>query len=179
MIDEKIKASISQNIKNRNISAGEDISEKINVVVKSNRFGRKVKFKVSQDITALAFIHLVVNVLGLPWSKNIDELMISFEFRYSVIFNDKVVPLRGTFREFKISDGDEVQLSIKSIWTDKLEEIERKEAKMMGHVMYEMGSRMRELQRRQEIIGNRGTLTQSKIKSLADSYFIFVESIGT
>jgi uncharacterized ubiquitin-like protein YukD len=158
-----------------------DVTDYIKVVVKSNRFGRKVQFQVPHDMTVGAFIDLVVDVLQLPWSKTIDELMISFNFSYSVVFGDKKLPLNQSLRDAGISDGDEVQLSITAIWTD---EIEKQEEEMKKDVMYFLTTEL--LQRQAEMMQKhenarkaRGTLTQSKIKVLADSCFAFVDKIGT
>jgi len=148
----------------------QDVTDYIKVVVKSNRFGRKVQFQVPHDITVGAFIDLVVDILQLPWSKRIriiDELVLSFDFSYSVVFGDKKLPPNQSLRNAGISDGDEVQLSI--TWTDKLE----KEEQEMKDVIY-----MR-LPRRENARKARGVLSQSKIKLLADSCFAFIDEIGT
>ena len=148
----------------------QDVTDYIKVVVKSNRFGRKVQFQVPHDITVRAFIDLVVDILQLPWSKRIriiDELMLSFDFSYSVVFGDKKLPPNQSLRNAGISDGDEVQLSI--TWTDKSE----KEEQEMKDVIY-----MR-LPRRENARKARGVLSESKIKLLADSCFAFIDEIGT
>jgi uncharacterized ubiquitin-like protein YukD len=145
----------------------QDVTDYIKVVVKSNRFGRKVQFQVPHDITVGAFIDLVVDVLQLPRSKRIDELMLSLDFSYSVVFGGKKLPPNQSLRNAGISDGDEVQLSI--TWTDKLE----KEEQEMKDVIY-----MR-LPRRENARKARGVLSQSKIKLLADSCFAFIDEIGT
>ena len=145
----------------------QDVTDYIKVVVKSNRFGRKVQFQVPHDITVGAFIDLVVDMLQLPWSKRIDELMLSFDFSYSVVFGDKKLPPNQSLRDAGISDGDEVQLSI--TWTDKSE----KEEQEMKDVIY-----MR-LPRRENARKARGVLSESKIKLLADSCFAFIDEIGT
>jgi hypothetical protein len=44
----------------------QDVTDYIKIVVKSNRFGRKIQFQVPHDMTVGAFIDLVVNVLQLP-----------------------------------------------------------------------------------------------------------------
>jgi len=159
----------------------QDVTDYIKVVVKSNRFGRKVQFQVPHDMTVGAFIDLVVDVLQLPWSKHIDELMLSFDFSYSVVFSEKKLPLNQSLRDAGISDGDEVQLSITAIWTD---EIEKQEEEMKKDVEYLVTAEL--LQKQAEIMQKhenarkaRGTLTQSKIKVLADSCFAFVDKTGT
>jgi hypothetical protein len=109
----------------------------------------------------------------LPWSKRIDELMISFDFSYSVVFGDKKLPLNQSLRDAGISDGDEVQLFIKAIWTDELE----KEEQEMKDVIYMLTAE--QLLRRENARRARGVLSQSKIKLLADSCFAFIDEIGT
>jgi uncharacterized ubiquitin-like protein YukD len=151
----------------------QDVTDYIKVVVKSNRFGRKVQFQVPHDITVGAFIDLVVDMLQLPWSKRIDELMLSFDFSYSVVFGDKKLPLNQSLRDAGISDGDEVQLSITPSWTDELE----KEEQEMKDVIYMLTAE--QLLRRENARKARGVLSQSKIKSLADSCFAFIDEIGT
>ena len=149
-----------------------DITDYIKVIVKSNRFGRKVQFQVPHDITVGAFIDLVVDILQLPWSKRIDELMLSFDFSYSVVFGDKKLPLNQSLRDVGISDGDEVQLFITAIWTDELE----KEEQEMKGAFYMLTAE--QLLRRENARKTRGVLSQSKIKSLADSCFAFIDEIG-
>ena len=151
-----------------------DVTEYIKVIVKSNRFGRKVQFKVPHDMTVSAFIDLVAEILQLPWNKSIDELMISFDFIYSVVFGEKKLPLSQTLRDAGISDGDEVQLSITAIWTD---EIERKKQEVGETAYYLITANT--LQKFEKAYQARGTLTQSRIKALADSCFAFVDEIGT
>jgi uncharacterized ubiquitin-like protein YukD len=151
----------------------QDVTDYIKIVVKSNRFGRKIQFQVPHDMTVGAFIDLVVNVLQLPWSKRIDELMISFDFSYSVVFGDKKLPLNQSLRDAGISDGDEVQLFIRAIWTDELE----KEEQEMKDVIYTLTAE--QLLRRENARRARGVLSQSKIKLLADSCFAFIDEIGT
>jgi uncharacterized ubiquitin-like protein YukD len=151
----------------------QDVTDYIKIVVKSNRFGRKIQFQVPHDMTVGAFIDLVVNVLQLPWSKRIDELMISFDFSYSVVFGDKKLPLNQSLRDAGISDGDEVQLFIRAIWTDELE----KEEQEMKDVIYMLTAE--QLLRRENARRARGVLSQSKIKLLADSCFAFIDEIGT
>jgi uncharacterized ubiquitin-like protein YukD len=151
----------------------QDVTDYIKIVVKSNRFGRKIQFQVPHDMTVGAFIDLVVNVLQLPWSKRIDELMISFDFSYSVVFGDKKLPLNQSLRDAGISDGDEVQLFIRAIWTDELE----KEEQEMKDVSYMLTAE--QLLRRENARRARGVLSQSKIKLLADSCFAFIDEIGT
>jgi hypothetical protein len=157
-------------------SSAADVTEYIKVFVKSNRFGRRLQFQIPQDITAGAFIDLVVNSLGLPWSQSVDELMISFTFRYSVVFKGETISLNKTFRNSGIEDGGEVQLSIRSVWTDKIEKAEIEEAK--SQVMWHTASRMLGLTKREEARKERGVLTKNKIKSLADGCFSFVDDIG-
>ncbi len=150
-----------------------DVTDYIKIVVKSNRFGRKVQFQVPHDITVGAFIDLVVDVLQLPWSKRIDELMLSFDFSYSVVFREKKLPLKQTLHDAGISDGDELQLSITAIWTDEIE----KEEQRMKDVFYMLTAE--QLSKRERARKARGVLNQSKIKSLADGCFAFIDEIGT
>lgn len=151
----------------------QDVTDYIKVVVKSNRFGRKVQFQVPHGMTVGAFINLVVDVLQLPWSKTIEELMLSFDFSYSVVFGEKKLPLSQSLRDAGISDGDEVQLSITAIWTDEIEKQEQE----MKDMFYMLTAEL--LQKRENARKARGDLTQGKIKALADSCFAFIDEIGT
>lgn len=159
-----------------------DVTDYIKVIVKSNRFGRKVQFQVPHDMSISAFIDVVVAVLKLPWSKSVDELMISFRFSYSVVFSEKKISLNKTLRDAGISDGAEVQLSITSIWTDEIEEAEQRKAEVHQERYYfitpSMGGSMQELAKHEAARQARGILTQSRIKSLADKYFAYIDEIG-
>jgi hypothetical protein len=154
-----------------------DATEYISVVVKSNRFGRRVKVRVPHDMGVRAFIRLLAQLLNFPWNGTVHQLMISFDFSYAVIFGDKKLSLTETLREAGLSDGDEIQLSITAKWSDDIEAAEHKEAKM-GPVMYEMGGRMAQLAKRSSAQHARGSLTRDRIKSLADGFFQFVDEAG-
>jgi len=153
----------------------QDVTDYIKVVIKSNRFGRKVQFEVPHGITVGAFIDLVVDILQLPWSKPINELMLSFDFSYSVVFGEEKLPLNQSLRDAGISDGDEMQLFIRAIWTD---ELEKEEQEMKDGIYYCMLT-AEQLLRRENARRARGVLSQSKIKSLADGCFAFIDEIGT
>ncbi|HKZ85592.1 MAG TPA: hypothetical protein VJ793_18295 [Anaerolineae bacterium] len=155
-------------------SIATDVSDFIRVVVKSNRFGRKIQFQVPYDITVSAFIDLIVGVLHLPWSKPISELMISFDFSYSIIFGEEKLSLRKSLRDAGISDGNEVTLSVRALWTDELEKAERKETDV--EVYWQVNSQM--FAWVEAVRKARGVLTQNRIKALADSCFTFVDEIG-
>lgn len=157
---------------------GKDVTDYIKVVIKSNRFGRKVEIRVPYDMTVRVFIDFVVYVLKLPWSCRIDELMILFEFSYAVIFKEDKLSLNITLREAGIVNGDEVQLSISALWRDEIKDVEQEDARR-GPVMYEMSGRMKELTIRAQAQKARGILTQSKIKLLVDRCFAFVDRIDS
>ena len=159
-----------------NADFASDATELVRVFVKSNRFGRKIEFRVPHEITVNGFIDIATNVLRLPWSRQIPELMISFDFRYAVIFDGSKLPLSQPLKDAGITDGNVVKLSITSVWTDKIEEAERRE-KEMGTVLYEMGSRMQALAARNAARAARGKMTRSKIKALADECFRFVDAV--
>lgn len=151
-------------------SIATDESDYIHVIVKSNRFGRRIKVRVPHDIRTRAFIRLLAHILNLPWNSTVEQLMISFDFSYAVIFRDEKVSLSQTLREAGVCDGDEIQLSITATWSDDIEDAERKEAKM-GPVMYEMGGRMAQLEHRESVRRARGRLTRGRIKNMANGFF--------
>ena len=157
-------------------SIATDDTEYIYVVVRSNRFGRRVKVRIPHDMKVRAFIRLLAQILNLPWKASVDQLMISFNFSYAVVFRDEKLSLSQTLREAGLNDNDEIQLSITSTWSDDIEQAEREEAKM-GPVLYEMGGRMSQLAHREAARRARGRLTQRKIKSMADSFFSFVDDV--
>jgi len=154
----------------------EDVTQYLKVLIKSNRFGRKIQVRVPQDMTVSAFISFTVDILRLPWSKSLDELMISLRFSYAVVYQGKKIPLNKTLISAGIKDGTEVELFITAVCTDEIERAEKEEAKM--NVMYEMGSRFRELAKRRAIRESRGPITSSKIKSWADDLFTHIDELG-
>jgi hypothetical protein len=125
-----------------------------------------------------AFIRLLAQILNLPWKASVDQLMISFDFSYTVVLGDEKLSLSTTLRGAGLNDGDEIQLSITATWSDDIKEAEREEAKMGRAVIYEMGSLMNQLAQREAARRARGRLTRSKIKALADSFFRFVDDAG-
>ena len=165
-------------LSSRHLYPVENVSDYIKVIIKSNRFGRKIQLQVPQGMTIKALIDFEVDLLGLPWRKSLDELMISFNFRYYVVYQGKKVPLNKTLRDANIHDGAELELSIVAIWTDEVEEVEGVEAKNGLSVMYEIGGRMQQLATREAARKARGVITTSKIKSWANSFFTFVDELG-
>jgi hypothetical protein len=159
-------------------SIATDDTDYIYVVVRSNRFGRRVKVRVPHDMKVRAFIRLLAQILNLPWKASVDQLMISFDFSYTVVLGDEKLSLSTTLRGAGLNDGDEIQLSITATWSDDIKEAEREEAKMGRAVIYEMGSLMNQLAQREAARRARGRLTRSKIKALADSFFRFVDDAG-
>lgn len=154
----------------------EDVTNYINVIIKSNRFGKRIQLRVPQNISVNAFIDTAVATLELPRNRKIKELMISFSFSYSIIYQGKKLPPGSTFSDEGITDGTEVELSIQAIWTDDIEKLEKEESKM--NVMYEMTGRMRELQRRRDARSERGIMTGEKIRSWANSFFSYIDELG-
>jgi hypothetical protein len=159
-------------------SIATDDTDYIYVVVRSNRFVRRVKVRVPHDMKVRAFIRLLAQILNLPWKASVDQLMISFDFSYTVVLGDEKLSLSTTLRGAGLNDGDEIQLSITATWSDDIKEAEREEAKMGRAVIYEMGSLMNQLAQREAARRARGRLTRSKIKALADSFFRFVDDAG-
>jgi hypothetical protein len=170
--DKATRSALEKTIKS---DFAKDSTDFIRVFVKSNRFGRKIEFRVPQEITANGFIDLVTDLLGLPWNTRINELMISFSFSYSVVFNNDTLSLRQTLKDAGIVDGSEVQLSIRSIWTDEIAEEDRRE-QARGPVMYEAGGRLQQLAAREATRSARGHMTQGRVKSLADEHFKFIDA---
>lgn len=151
-----------------------DIADYIRVILKSNRFGRKVQFQIPSDMTVSAFIALVVKTLQLPRTKHIDELMISIQFSYSLIFGEEELQLNKTLRQAGIQNESELQLFVSHWWKDELET-----GGGVPGVMYHLN--FDECRRLEEARETRGPLTRRKIrkiKSLANSCFAFIDEIG-
>lgn len=153
----------------------EDITDYVNVVLNSNRFGKKVKVTVPRNMTISAFINFIVELLEFPRTVTRDELMLSLKYRYSIIFQGKKISLNRTLYEAGIIDDSEIELFIQITWFDELKKIEREEQKM--NIMYEMGSRMIELRRREEIRCRRGRINLEKIRELSNPYFNYIDEL--
>jgi len=72
------------------------------------------------------------------------------------------------------------RLSDRAIWTDEIEEQEEEMKKDMVYMLTAdlLQKQAERLQKYEEARRARGTLTQSKIKALADCCFAFVDKIG-
>lgn len=84
--------------------------ECINIIIKSKRFGYKIKFKVSQNMNPRIFEKFLIETLELPRERHIKELGISIVFTYHL--NGQIDPSSDTLSEAGITDGAELNLHI-------------------------------------------------------------------
>lgn len=145
----------------------------IEVLLKSNRFQRTIKFPVDKGISVSDFLDLVIEKLSLPQTKSFPELMIRFEFSYSLSYQGKLLP-NARFSRLGIIDGEKVELLVQTIWVDEIEEKELEEA-TQGNIQYG-NEQIQELVKRDMIKRTRGRVTEAFIESLADATFAFVDS---
>ncbi len=97
-----------------------DITDYINVYIKSVRFGRKVKFKVPHDMTMRAFIKLVVHVLKLPNTLTFKRMGVSFRVTYSILYDDNLFEPSGkSLRSLEISNENDLMLHHKIVACEK------------------------------------------------------------
>lgn len=112
-----------------------DETEKIDLTIKSRRFGQCIKLKAAWDMKVWAFCHYVVKILALPRGKNIPELGISFSFSYKLCrinqLDEEVSLLEEhiSLREAGIIDGDELQLQVDLLLEDP--EVDKLEGQLM------------------------------------------------
>ncbi len=115
------------------VASGADMTDVIEVLVCSRQFGRRTKLRVPHDITAKAFIELLVRLFRLPRLREVDEVGLSLLFEYSV--GKRVNDSDGgsfysdghtTLRSMGICDGGEVNLGIHvNFWDAQLGTIVR------------------------------------------------------
>jgi len=150
-----------------------ETTESVTLYLRSNRFGRVFELKAPLDMTCSALIDQLIEGLGLPWSKKVDELMLSFDFSYSILFNDRKIPLNQTLRQTGCKDGDELTLHITAIFEDVLE----REREKMKDVIYMLTADVLEKQAKLERLWQETRpLTKSRVKSAADSCFSHVDT---
>jgi hypothetical protein len=89
-----------------------DITNYIDVVVKSEIFGTRSLLRVSKDMKVKAFVKFAIKTLGLPIKTKVEKLMISFQYDYSVKLNDITLPLNLNLQKCGVVDSSELQLSV-------------------------------------------------------------------
>jgi hypothetical protein len=150
-----------------------EATEFVTLYLWSNRFGRVFEFKVPLDITCSALIDQLVERLSLPWSKKVAELMLSFDFSYSIVFDRQKIPLSQTLRQAGCKEGDVLTLHITAIFEDLLEQ----EGEKMKDVIYMLTAEVLERQVKLERLWQETRpLTRGHVKSAADSCFSHVDT---
>ena len=133
----------------------------------STRFDKFFRMGCDLSRTADWAIDYIVETLHLPWNKEVPQLGMKWSFSNRLMFAEKGIGLSTSLRDAGVSLGAVLKLGISGTYEDVWE----KELKEMwdGTKMYEMGgAMMRDASLRQRI-RDRGPLTPSRLKELADA----------
>lgn len=142
------------------------------VYLHSMRFDKFFRMGCDLSQTANRAIDYIVETLRLPWNQDVPQLGMKWSFSYRLIFAEMGISLSTPLRDAGVSLGAVLKLGINSTFEDVWE----KELKEMwdGTKMYKMGgAMMRDAQLRKNI-RDRGTLTSSRLRELADACFAHV-----
>lgn len=138
------------------------------VYLHSERFDKFFRMACGLDWTADRAIDYITATLQLPWNKEMPELGLKWSFSYGLRFNDDGIGLHKRLSEAGVGTGSVLKLSISGTYED-LYEKQLKEI-WNGNVIYNMtatppGESIR------QAMAQRGPLTQSRIREIANSCF--------
>ncbi len=103
----------------------------IEVVVYSNRFGRKFRYTIPSKATPDYLLAMLRDNLNLTWS-NIDEnLFVELSYTYAIGFNGEHLSLNKPISEAGVKNGSLLELWIRVTLTDLLEDSGKKLDKTM------------------------------------------------
>lgn len=149
----------------------------ISVNLKCNRFNRIFRLRIQKELRIEEFIELLIERIQLPEKRMLEELMIQFDFIYFLAHDEEIISPDKSFEDAGIRNGAALELKVKGVWVDKIEEAEYEEA-ALGPTTYDE-ERVLELIRRDVAKRTRGRINQKKIESLGDSILSSVDSIET
>ncbi|NRT77623.1 toll/interleukin-1 receptor domain-containing protein [Clostridium beijerinckii] len=139
------------------------------VYLHSERFDKFFRMDCSFTWSADYMLDYIIKTLNLPYKQEIQQLGMTWSFSYKLIYSDKSIPLSRKLSEFDIKKGAVLKLGISGVYQDLYKK--ELEAMWQGDKMYEMsGVIIRERELRQAI-ENRGKLTSTKLKQIANSCF--------
>lgn len=140
------------------------------VYLHSTRFDKFFRMSCSLDWTADRTIDYLTETLDLPWNIEVQNVGMKWSFSYGLRFDEKAISLDVTLRDAGVKNGSVIQISISGLYED-LYEKELKEA-FDGEKLYMITAEM--LRRRswlEEQVASRRSLTQARLKEIADSCF--------
>ncbi|WP_029914776.1 toll/interleukin-1 receptor domain-containing protein [Pelobacter seleniigenes] len=151
-------------------NARDKLSEAI--YLHSTRFDKFFRMDWDLSETADKTINHIIDVLKLPWHKEVPELGMKWSFSYSLIFDGKAISLSRSLSEAGVSPGNVLMIGINGTYEDVWE----CELKNMwdGSKMYEMGSALRHEAELKEQIRKRGRLNRDRLREFANDCFSHV-----
>jgi hypothetical protein len=150
-----------------------DIADNEFVYLHSTRFDKFFRMSCSLDWTTDKTIDYLTETLVLPWNVEVSSVGMKWSFTYGLKMDGKGISLHTTLRDAGVKIGSVLQIGISGTYED-LYEKELKEA-FGPDKMYLMTLEriQREQWLRQQISVHR-SLTQEKLKEIADSCFAHV-----
>jgi hypothetical protein len=142
------------------------------IYLHSSRFDKFFRMEWDLSETAGRTIGYIVDVLKLPWHREIPELGMKWSFSYKLIFDGKGISLSSRLREAGVSPGSVLKIGISGTYEDVWE----RELKDMwdGSKMYEISSALAHEAELKENIRRRGRLGQDRLRELANVCFSHV-----
>ncbi|MFH0843718.1 MAG: toll/interleukin-1 receptor domain-containing protein [Bacteroidota bacterium] len=144
------------------------------VYLYSIRFDKFFRMSCCFSWTVNETIEYIVNTLKLPWDNELPEFGMKWSFSYGLIYNKDTLSPSRRLTDFNIANGAIINLNIKGTYEDLLE---NKSTKMWeSGVMYNLTEKLMNDSisndtRRIEIREKRGTLTQDRLRNIANICF--------
>lgn len=120
-------------------------TQSIELTLKSERFGSKIKLKVPYEMKVWACLDYVVETLALPQTQNIKKLGITIVFKYALHrgkwissqeYKGEYLAPSMSLREAGLSNGDELDLQIDISVEDPLLQSKENKLQSMYHASY-------------------------------------------
>ncbi|MDN5204234.1 toll/interleukin-1 receptor domain-containing protein [Fulvivirgaceae bacterium BMA10] len=146
-----------------------DSSDKQYLYLHSNRFDKFFKMNCDFDWSVDRTIDYIVATLALPWNQEIVELGMKWSFSYGIELNGKSLILNKKINNYDPQNGEIIRLNISGTYQD-LYENELKEM-WDGKKFYEIFGAMKHERELKDKINERGQLSRSRIREIANSCF--------
>lgn len=147
-----------------------DISDTEFVYLHSSRFDKFFRMSCPLSWSVSEVIQYLVKILDLPWSVELAHVGMRWSFSYTILFDERSLPLSMTLAEAGVSIGTVLKIGISGLYEDLYE----KELKEMwdGSKIYMMTDEMvrREAWLKAQVAA-RKNMKRSELKEIADSCF--------
>lgn len=150
-----------------------EISDNEFIYLHSTRFDKFFRMSCSLDWTADKTIDYLTETLDLPWNVEVNSVGMKWSFTYGLKIGGEGISLHSTLRDAGVNMGSVLQIGISGVYED-LYEKELKEAFGPDKTYLMTLERIQREQWLRQQVSARRSLTQAKLKEIADSCFTHV-----